>query len=69
LCGLFFRVVGGKRINAFGRRSLGDMRIAHLALFAVNEKMRCAAHAVSGNLTGCQPLMNGVMINAHNPPL
>ena len=36
----------GQRINAFGQRSLSDMQIARLSLSGVNEKMRCAAHAV-----------------------
>jgi len=33
------------------RRSLTDMQIARLSLSGVNEKMRCAAHAVRGTFS------------------
>ena len=44
-CG-FCRVAGGKRINAFGRRSLGDTPIGRLADSAVNEKRFCIGFAL-----------------------
>ena len=44
------RVVENRGINGVAERSLSDMRIARLALSDVNDKMRCAAYAVSGSL-------------------
>ena len=46
------RVAGGRK-NALDQRPLGDDAIGRVALFDVNDKMRCAVHYLLGSLAIC----------------